>query len=102
MLVAHLSNGRNATIKIMPNTASETAIERLRLKVCSVDNNCTLVLKEVGNGSKISMAYQIQANKDSKLLGLFKKKMKVEAQVNAETGDVLSAKKPWWAFLATE
>jgi hypothetical protein len=28
--------------------------------------------------------------------------MQVQAQVDAENGDVILAKKPWWAFLATE
>ncbi len=96
------SNGKNAEIKIMPNAASETALQRLRLKVCNETNNCTLELKEVGVENSTRAAYEIKVQKESKVLGLFKAKMQVQAQVDAENGEVILAKKPWWAFLATE
>ena len=38
----------------------------------------------------------------SKVFGIFKTDMDVEAQIDAETGEVIKSKKPWWAFLATE
>ena len=31
----------------MPNTASETALNRLKLKNCNEENNCNIELKEV-------------------------------------------------------
>ncbi|MBW2967348.1 hypothetical protein KY362_02570 [Candidatus Woesearchaeota archaeon] len=101
-LHAQLSNGRNAEIKVMPDTAAQKAQERLRLKVCNAENGCSLELKEVGSGEKARAAYQVQAQKESKVFGLFKKQMNVQAQVDAETGQVIQAKKAWWAFLATE
>lgn len=94
-----MSNGVNSEIKVMPDTASEKALERLRLKMCE---NCTLELKEVGEGNKTRMAYEMNAQKDSKFLGIFNSKMNVQAQVDAETGEVIKSKKPWWAFLASE
>lgn len=97
-----LSNGRNAEIKIMPDTASEIALNRLRLKVCSEENNCSIVLKEVGEGNESKLAYELKTQRQSKILGLFKTRMQVQAQVDAETGEVLQIKKPWWAFLASE
>ena len=97
-----LSNGKNAEIKIMPDTASERALERLRLKVCSEENNCSIELKEVGQGELIRAAYEIQAQKQAKLFGLFKTKMQVQAQVNAESGEIIRIHKPWWAILASE
>lgn len=97
-----LSNGRNAEIKIMPDTASETALQRLRLKVCSVENNCTIELKEVGKGNETQPAYEIQAQRHARLLGMFRLKMQTKAQISAETGELIRVKKPWWAFLATE
>jgi hypothetical protein len=102
MLQAQLSNGMNAEIKVMPDAASETAIERLKLKVCSSENSCQIELKEVGTGEKIRAAYEIQAKKEARFLGLFKTTMQVQAQIDAETGEVIQAKKPWWAFLASE
>jgi hypothetical protein len=97
-----LSNGRNAEVKVMPNTASERALERLRLRVCTAERNCTIELKEVGSGNQTRLAYEVQAERHARILGLFQTKMQVRAQVDAENGEVISTGKPWWAFLATE
>lgn len=102
MLKAKLSNGKTAEIKVMPDTASERAIERLQLKVCNSDNNCSIELKEVGNNNQTKLAYEVNAQKQARVLGLFKTQMQVQAQVDAETGEVIKSKKPWWAFLASE
>jgi|GEM_PF-6117628 len=96
-LKVKLSNGRNAEIKIMPDVASQVALEKLRLK-CET-RNCTLELKEVGNNK---VAYELNTEKQAKILALIKSKMQVKAQVDAETGELIRVKKPWWAFLATE
>lgn len=97
-----LSNGRHALVKIMPDQANERAIERLRLKVCNESNNCSIELKEVGAGNKTRLAYEVSAEENSKLLFLFKNKMKVKAQIDGETGEVISVKRPWWSFLASK
>jgi hypothetical protein len=101
-LKVKLRNGRNAIIKIMPGVAAQRALERLRLKVCSEDNNCTIELKEVGQGNRTRAAYEIQIERHSRILGIFRKKMEVGAEVDAETGEVIKTRKPWWAFIATE
>ena len=101
-LQVKLSNGRNAEVKVMPDTASEKALEQLRIRVCSEENNCQIELKEVGSKENIRAAYEVQLQKQAKLLGLFKTKMQVQAQVDAENGEVIQVKKPWWAFLASE
>lgn len=89
-------------VKIMPDTASERALERLRLNVCSEENNCSIELKEVGNGNQTKAAYEVKVEKQARVLGLFKTKIQVQAQVDAENGEVIQTKKPWWAFLASE
>jgi hypothetical protein len=99
MLKTQLSNGKNAEIKVMPNTASETALAKLGAKC---EGECTIELKEVGNGEQVKAAYEIKTQKQARVLGLFKAQMQVQAQVDAETGEVIQAKKPWWAFLASE
>ena len=99
-LETKLSNGRNAEIKIMPDTASETALQRLRLKNC--DEDCTIELKEVGSGNQVKAAYEVKTQRQSKVFGLFRARMNVQAQIDAETGEVIRVNKPWWAFLATE
>jgi len=98
-LKVKLSNGLNAEIKVMPDTASEIALERLKAKC---EDECTIELKEVGTGNQVKAAYEIKTQKQSKILGLFQAKMQVQAQVDAENGEIIKVKKPWWAFLATE
>lgn len=100
LLRAYLSNGRWANIKYMPNTASARALENMKAKCES--RNCTVQLKEVGVGDQKKVVYEVSTDKDSKLFGIFGSKMKVTAQVDAETGQVISVKKPWWSFLASE
>jgi hypothetical protein len=95
-LIIQLSNGGKTEIKIMPDTASERAIGRLRLKVCNETNNCTIQLKEVGGKA----VYEIQVQRHYRILGLFKVKAQNKAEVDAETGEI-KVKKPWWSFLAT-
>ena len=101
-LSTQLSNGRNAEVKVMPDKASETALERLRLKNCVESEGCSIELKEVGAGEKAQLAYEVKTQRRSKVFGLFGAEMNVEAQVDAETGEVVRVNKPWWAFLATE
>jgi hypothetical protein len=101
-LQVQLSNGKNSEVKIMPDAASERALERLRIKVCSVENNCVIELKEVGSGENAKAAYEIKVQKQAKVLGIFQARMQVQAQVDAENGEVIQVKRPWWAFLAVE
>jgi TolA-binding protein len=105
-IMQELSNGRNAEIKIMPDSASERALEALRLHVCSEENNCTIELKEVsikgGEKGNVSLAYELKRERRAKVLGFIGAKMDVKAQVNAETGEIIRLRKPWWAFLASE
>lgn len=101
-LKTKLSNGRDAEIKIMPSVAAEKALEKLRLKVCNSENNCIIELKEVGSAKDGQLAYELQVERHSRILAMFKAKMQVKAQVDAETGELIRVKKPWWAFLATE
>jgi len=101
-LETKLSNGRNAEVKVMPDTASETALARLRLKVCSEENECQIELKEVGQGEQVKLAYELKTQRQAKFLGVFQARMNVQAQVDAETGEIIRTKKPWWAFLASE
>ncbi len=108
-LKVKLNNGRDVEVKIMPDAASETALQRLRLKFCSAENNCTITLKEVAlkrrtrnETEETGLAYEIQVQRHARILWIFKKKMQVQSQVNAENGEIIRIKKPWWAFLASE
>lgn len=90
-----LSNGRKAEIKIMPETASATAIKRLG------ELNFTVELKEIGKGNETKAAYELEGEKQGKMLGLLKVKGKIKIYVDTETGEIIKVKKPWWAFLAS-
>ena len=101
-LRVRLSNGRNAQIKIMPETASETALARLRLKVCNETRNCTIEFKEVGEGNKTRAVYEARARKTFRIFGFIKNREEVRIQIDAETGEEVLTKRPWWAWMASE
>lgn len=101
-LRVHFPNGMNSEIKIMPDTANERALERLRIRVCNESNNCTLQLKQVGQGNQTRASYELQAERHFKILGMFQTKAQVRAQIDAESGNVTSTSKPWWSFLASQ
>jgi hypothetical protein len=100
-LQVQLSNGQNAEIKIMPDAASEKALERLGLKVCTVEEGCSIELKEVGTGTNAQPAYEVEAQTEGKFLGLFKIKAKVKTQISAENGEILRVKKPFLTTVKT-
>ncbi|MEK6874091.1 MAG: hypothetical protein AABW91_04550 [Nanoarchaeota archaeon] len=79
----------------MPETASQKAIERLG------ELGFNITLKEVGAEDNAKAVYELTAEKQGKFLGLFKIKGNVAIQVDAETGEIVKVKKPWWAFLST-
>lgn len=94
--IKNLSNGRKAEIKIMPETASLKARERLG------ELGFNIVLKEVGNNNETKPVYELTTEKDVKILGFIKSRAKVIAIVHAETGELIQVKNPWWIFLATK
>lgn len=93
-LKARLKDGNVTYIKIMPHQASEIALKRLRAL------NFTVELREVTDDRNIPhVVYNIKTNKHGRFLGVFKLSMKVEGQVDPETGEFIGISKPWWAFL---
>jgi len=94
-LGALTSDGKRHRIKIMPDRASEIAIERLKSK------NFTIELREVLHKNIPRVVYNIETNKNGRFLGVFKLKIKIEGEIDPETGEIISINKPWWAFLVT-
>ncbi len=82
------SGATEKQVKIMPNTASEIAVERLG------NLGFTIELKETGN-------YELKAEKQARLLFIFPLTAQVSANINAENGKINSINKPWWSFLAS-
>ncbi len=98
MLRAYLSNGRWALVKYLPESASDKAAEELGEK-CS-ERGCVIELKEIKVDQKEKLAYEVGTSKEVKILGFIKKEMSMTAQIDAETGQIIDVKKPFWAFLA--
>ena len=80
---------KDKEIKIMPDTASEQAIQALDLK-----NRTTIELKDTGKPS-----YEITGEREVRLFGFIKTRMSVKADVDAQTGKI-DTKKPWWSIFA--
>ncbi len=120
-----LRDGTNASIKIMPDVAAARALEALRLHACSPENNCTIVLKDVGRDRDDDDAndeaeddsadeveddeiddsgrlrYEIRAEKRFRVFGLFEKRAEVRAEIDADDG-VIDIDKPWWSAFSSE
>lgn len=77
-------------IKVMPDTASESAIEKL-----SLNKDVEIELKDTGKP-----VYEVVGSQEKRILGLFKTAVKVTTTLSAETGEIEKTKKPWWSFLA--
>lgn len=92
---AKLSNGNFSLIDVLPEEAHEIALERLRSR------NLSLELIEIIHKNIPRVVYNIQTNKNGRFLGVFKLKIKMEAQIDSETGELLGIAKPWWAFLVS-
>ncbi len=76
---------------ILPDEARDRIQNRTRAKLR--DENITL--DEEGR-------YQIEARKRARLLGLIPVRERVRAQIDAETGEILRERNPWWGFLAAD
>jgi hypothetical protein len=76
-------------VKIMPDVASEKAIKTLSLK-----KEMEIELKDIGKP-----VYQIEGKQEIRVLGLFRANMRIRANIDGETGEIESIKKPWWRFL---
>ena len=94
-----LSNGDEVTLKVTSDEAKQTAEASLEVENCS---ECNVELTEVKVNNKARAAYNVEAEKRAKFLGIFNTNMNVAANVDVETGQVISIEKPWWAFLAVE
>lgn len=92
-LEATTSDGVRHKIIILPDRASEVAVERLK------SMNFTVELREVRERNVPRVVYIMESNKDGRFLGILKMKVKVEGQIDPETGELIEFNKPWWAFL---
>ncbi len=78
----------NKQIKVLPEEASS--------KATAVTSVNTIELKEESQ----QPIYSVKGTKQVKLLLVIPVSMQIETKVSAESGNVISVKKPWWSFLA--
>ncbi len=94
-----LSNGEEAEVRIPEEHAFLIARANLRLESCSVENNdCVMKIKEIDS----EVFYELSAEKEISVLGIFKKWIKISGLVSAKNGAFSSPKKELWAILANE
>ena len=96
-LEATTSDGEKHRLKVLPDEARRIIMERL--KALNITN---VTLDEVKHKNIPRVVYNIQTNKHGRFLGVFKLALKVDSQVDPETGDILDVSKPWWAILVVE
>ncbi len=84
-----LANGEQREIVVMPDEAVRLIGES------SAGGEAQVRLTEENN----KVVYTVESKKDARMLGIFKTKAKVVTVIDAETGEVISQKKPWWAVL---
>ena len=77
----------NKEIKILPEEASS--------KATAVTEVNMIELKEESQ----QPIYSVNGTKQAKLFFIIPVSMQIETKVNAESGNVISVKKPWWSFL---
>ncbi len=80
--------GGQKEIKISPKAASSRATAVTKVN--------TIELKEESQ----QPIYSVKGTKQAKLLFVIPVSMQIETKVSAESGNVISIKKPWWSFLA--
>ena len=71
-------------------------MQKLRIRN---ETNITIKLKEEVHKNIPRVIYNAQFNEHGRFLGVFKLAMRVNAEVDPETGEVLGINRPWWAFL---
>ncbi len=83
-------NNTNEEVKIMPDVASEIALNQLKL------HNWTIELKDTGNNYT---NYIVEGKEDKKLFWIFPVEINAQIEINIEDGTVIIIRRSWWSFL---
>lgn len=84
-------NNETKRIKLLPDQAREKIRERLARQLEDED----ITLNESGN-------YEYRAHKRARLFFIFPVRLKVQAELDSETGKIIQVRNPWWGFLAKD
>lgn len=94
----YLSNGAFVEVKYLPDQASAIALKKVNKNLEGLQSE--IELKEMNIENKDRVVYEVKAEKNITILGLFKSNLKVNAYVDAETGEIIKLEQPWWIALA--
>jgi eight-cysteine-cluster-containing protein len=85
-------NNETKVVRMLPDQVRERIRERVKTKLY----NENMTLNENGE-------YEYEAEKEARLFFIFPVRIKMTAEVSAETGEVLRVReKAWWAFLTKD
>lgn len=105
--IKEVTRGNETTFRVRGKGDVEEALNYLPDDIADIareelgSDDLNITLQEGRHKNLPRVLYQIEANKNGKFLGIFKLKMKIEGQIDPETGEFLGVSKPWWAFLVT-
>ena len=96
-----ISTGEFIDVEITQQKAQEQIRnqirERLRIQNCSCEN---LQIVEVKNNmGQLRVAYQSNEGIHGKILGIFNKKVNIQTNIDVETGELISMRKPWYMWM---
>lgn len=93
-----LSTGENIQVRINQEQAKEMVRiqlqEQLRIQDCDCED--IQLIETLNNQNELRIAYEISEEFEGKLLGLFMHRIRTQAQIDVETGEVLNIKMPWY------
>lgn len=84
-------NNETKEVKILPDQIKDKLKEKIKAQL----ENQTIELDEDG-------IYRIQGRKKARLFFLFPVRIKVQAEIDSETGEIIRIRNPWWGFLAKD
>ena len=84
-------NNNTKEVRVMPDMVKDKIRERLARELEDEE----IELDEDG-------IYQYRAKKQVKLFGFIRTRIRVRAEINAETGELVRIKNSWWAFLTSD
>lgn len=96
-----LSNGEDIEVKITLEQAKEKIRERirerLRIQNCSCEDIQIVEIENIVNEKRI--AYQVNEEQVGKILGLFRKRIQIQTNLDVETGEIINLKRPWYTWM---
>jgi len=96
-----ISTGEFIDVKITQQNAKEQIRnqirQRLRIQNCSCENIQVVEIKNKQN--QLRVAYQSNEEFKGRILGIFNKRVMVQTNLDVETGELISIKKPWYMWM---